>query len=232
MSDAYEIVTYQGRKMDKMSVAAFEHWQDILGESLSITQGSYNAGGVSASAGTHDGGGVIDIKIPTGATWQATVLAGRYAGWCAWYRSEAEGPWPAHIHAVLRGNDKLSSGAARQVEDYKKGLNGLANHNEDTQPRPVGAVLDFLYPLSLVEWRHFDVERRTRAKIPAPQVRRVQRALNARHGQDLAVDGEWGRLTERAFDSWTDALAEGVGERRAMRLLGGGRFHLVLRGDE
>lgn len=34
----------------------------LVKQKLDVSQGGYNRGGVSASAGTHDGGGVLDLR--------------------------------------------------------------------------------------------------------------------------------------------------------------------------
>ncbi len=98
-----------------------------------LTQGSYNPGGVGASAGTHDGGGVIDIRTSTMTTNGADlcVQALREVGFAAWRRTSAEGFSP-HIHAVAIGDRQLSPSAADQVQDYFNGRNGLANNGPDT----------------------------------------------------------------------------------------------------
>lgn len=98
-----------------------------------LTQGSYNPGGVSQSAGTHDGGGVVDIRTSTMSTHGADlcVQALREVGFAAWRRTSAEGFSP-HIHAVAIGDREMSSSAANQVQAYFDGRNGLANNGPDT----------------------------------------------------------------------------------------------------
>jgi peptidoglycan hydrolase-like protein with peptidoglycan-binding domain len=105
-----------------------------------LSQGSYNAGGVAASAGTHDGGGAIDIRASTmtaNGAWLC-VQALRKAGFAAWYRTPSEGPWAAHIHAIAIGDRDMSSGARAQVASYFAGRNGLANNAKDSAPSWVG----------------------------------------------------------------------------------------------
>lgn len=98
-----------------------------------LTQGSYNPGGVAGSAGTHDGGGVVDVRISTMTTNGADlcVQALRRVGFAAWRRTEAEGFSP-HIHAVAIGDAQMSPSAADQVQDYFNGRNGLASNAADT----------------------------------------------------------------------------------------------------
>lgn len=94
-----------------------------------VYQYCYNAGGVSASAGTHDLGGVTDHN-----QWSDDQLRiQRECGGAAWFRTPAEG-FDYHTHIVLIGCPHLSSGAADQVVDYRNGRNGLANNGPDTGP--------------------------------------------------------------------------------------------------
>lgn len=159
MAKPYDLTSHDGKTVDRLTKHALKRAEWILGYELSITQGSYNAGRVSASAGTHDGGGVVDLKA-----WDADakVRALRAVGFAAWRRLPHEGPWPEHIHAVLIGNAKLSAGARRQVDAYLAGRNGLANNRPDTGPRQF-------------------VDRRTR--WPASRVMQARRLLDivARH---------------------------------------------------
>jgi hypothetical protein len=130
----YDRTTYGGKTVDHLTRAALEATARRLGydDGLTITQGSYNAGGVAASAGTHDGGGVVDL---TDFEHGRKVRELRRTGFAAWYRPAIAGLWPAHIHAVLIGNAKLSSGAKHQVGEYLAGRNGLANRGPDNGPR-------------------------------------------------------------------------------------------------
>lgn len=132
--DRYERITFRGRLLDRYTAAALLVAEHRLGRTLRITQGSYNAGNVAASAGTHDGGGAVDLGAD--GDYDETVRVLRALGFAAWYRSASDGPWPAHIHAVQIGNKALAPGAAKQVEAYLAGRNGLANNLPDTTPRP------------------------------------------------------------------------------------------------
>lgn len=109
--------------------------QDLSGL---ITQGGYNNGAVPASAGTHDGGGVIDVAASLVDT-EAKRKIWRKSGWAMWHRRTWEGNWPEHGHGVLIGCPHASAGAKRQVTAYKAGRNGLANGAADQGPK-VAAV--------------------------------------------------------------------------------------------
>lgn len=111
----------------------------LSGVTPTIVQGSYRAGnGASASAGTHDGGGVIDLRTWNLNVDQRTKLlsALRAVGFVAWYRTTAQGFDP-HIHAVAKGDLDLDPSAAQQVRDAANGLNGLASKGRDTSNRNV-----------------------------------------------------------------------------------------------
>lgn len=106
---------------------------------IRLVQGSYNPGGVSASAGTHDGGGVVDVSVSglsSTQRWQL-VKALRQVGFAAWLRTPPS--FGYHIHAVAIGDpdiwQKDGGHVARdQVCDYWKGRNGLASHAADNTP--------------------------------------------------------------------------------------------------
>ncbi|MEO3786166.1 peptidoglycan-binding protein [Actinocorallia sp. B10E7] len=109
----------------------------LLGRKLVLDQGSYNPGGDPTSAGTHDGGGAIDISVRgmSSATRTAAVRALRRVGFAAWVRSPEQGDWPWHIHAVAINDTDLSSQAQNQVGDYYLGLNGLSGRGRDDGPK-------------------------------------------------------------------------------------------------
>jgi peptidoglycan hydrolase-like protein with peptidoglycan-binding domain len=111
--------------------------QRLLGFSLVLQQGSYNPGGDPTSAGTHDGGGVVDIDVTgmSAATRTNVARALRQAGFAAWVRNPNQGDWPWHIHAAAINDTDLSSQAQHQIGDYYLGMNGLANRGPDDGPK-------------------------------------------------------------------------------------------------
>lgn len=128
----YDLTTHDGNTVDWLTHLALLAVEERLGYPLTISQGSYNAGGVGASAGTHDGGGVVD-----GPAYDVArkVRELRRVGFAAWHRPAIPGLWPDHWHAVLIGNRKLSPAARAQVAAYLAGRNGLADNGPDTGPR-------------------------------------------------------------------------------------------------
>lgn len=128
--------TYTGRTVNELTRRMLAAADAALPFSLVLSQGSYNPGGDPSSAGTHDGGGVVDISV-SGLTstqrWRA-VKALRTVGFAAWLRTPDQGDWPAHLHAVAVGDTDVSPVARNQVADYYVGRNGLANHVADNTP--------------------------------------------------------------------------------------------------
>lgn len=121
-------VVFNGKTMDRKTAAALAIAERRLGYKLTVTQGGYNSGGVAASAGTHDRGGVVDLA-PFDQENKVRVL--RNLGFAAWYRPAIAGLWPAHIHAVMKGHQDLAPAAKDQVEDFKDGKDGLAGGRTD-----------------------------------------------------------------------------------------------------
>lgn len=132
----FELTTFGDqtpKKVDWKTRAALEVAERRLGYPLTVVQGSYNAGGVSQSAGTHDGGGVVDLLA---WDWQRKVRVLRSIGFAAWYRPAIKGLWGAHIHAVMIDHGRLSASAAQQVAAYRGGRDGLKSNLVDTFWRP------------------------------------------------------------------------------------------------
>ncbi|HNR91008.1 MAG TPA: peptidoglycan-binding domain-containing protein [Dokdonella sp.] len=128
--------TFSGKRVNTRTRSMLREAERLFGRSITVTQGSYNAGGVGASAGTHDGGGAVDISVSSLSEtqrWQL-VRALRKVGFAAWYRTAIPGTWAAHIHAIAIGDTDMSLSARNQVADYYVGRNGLAGHGADNTP--------------------------------------------------------------------------------------------------
>jgi hypothetical protein len=128
-----EYVVFEGARLDARSQEMIVEARRISGLTLRITQGGYNKGGVSASAGTHDGGGALDISVRDMSATEIDLAVRRLrqVGFAAWHRLPSQGPWVAHIHCIAVGCPSLSAGAKAQVTAYKNGRNGLANNRAD-----------------------------------------------------------------------------------------------------
>ncbi|MBC6943285.1 MAG: peptidoglycan-binding protein [Xanthomonadales bacterium] len=128
--------TFSGKRVNQRTRAMLREAQRLFGRTITLTQGSYNPGGVGASGGTHDGGGAVDISVSSLSQtqrWQL-VRALRKVGFAAWYRTPSQGPWSSHIHAIAVGDTDMSLSARNQVADYYVGRNGLASHAPDNTP--------------------------------------------------------------------------------------------------
>lgn len=127
----FELCTYNGARMDqqtKVRVQTLEAGplKDLA--PLTIFQGCYNAGGVAASAGTHDKGGVLDFAP---FEYGRKVKAWRTLFGPAWHRVAITGLWGEHIHVVSAHGGNLAPSAQRQVGYYYRGLDGLADMARD-----------------------------------------------------------------------------------------------------
>lgn len=120
---------------------------------LAIMQGSYNPGGVSASFGTHDGGGAIDLSVRSRRDWSVLsddiwpmIRLLRVAGFAAWLRDTGElyPGSPIHIHAVAIGDAELSEAARGQIDGpfgYLRGYNGLPQDDGIPEPDTSGEMV-------------------------------------------------------------------------------------------
>jgi peptidoglycan hydrolase-like protein with peptidoglycan-binding domain len=127
--------SYSGKRVNTRTKNMLVAADALLSFGLVLSQGSYTSSNPS-SAGTHDGGGVVDISVSSLTTtqrWQA-IKALRTVGFAAWLRNPSQGDWPYHIHAVAVSDTDLASAARDQVHDYYFGKNGLANHAADDTP--------------------------------------------------------------------------------------------------
>lgn len=129
--------TCQGFPVNARTLAMFDAAQSRCGLTLVIEQGSYSPGTDPTSAGTHDGGGALDLDAErlTPVQRTAAVTALRAVGFAAWLRTPAQGSWPWHIHAIAISDTDLSAPAQKQVGAYYEGRNGLANNLPDDGPR-------------------------------------------------------------------------------------------------
>lgn len=166
---AYARRLRDGNLVDELTHQALLAAEEKLGYELTIVQGSYNKG-VAASAGTHDGGGVVDLA-PWDQANKVRVL--REVGFAAWYRPAVPDLWGPHIHAVLIGNNLLSPAAARQVDAYYAGRDGLKSNLPDPTPRPD--------PIPIFTWhpptRGWDVDRAIRHAQKAARKAKSRRRL-------------------------------------------------------
>ncbi|NYD43924.1 hypothetical protein [Nocardioides panaciterrulae] len=129
-------------------LTAYMHdwWQAVvadLGFEPTIVQGAFmtrNGGGAAASAGYHDQGGCMDVRIwdLTGSQVDKLVRTIREHGGGAWRRDKTpqHGGMDPHCHITLGTDQPLSAGAAASWRSYLAGCNGLANNAPDYEWRP------------------------------------------------------------------------------------------------
>lgn len=224
-------VSVDGKTLNRRTANMLAMWEFNSLTKYYVVQGSYNAGGVTASAGTHDGGGALDISVyGMGSTankkWH--VKQGRLAGFAAWYRPTIPNLWNEHIHAIALGDPEASSGAKAQMAEYRNGGDGLKGNAPDPDPRihpitvwPNRKLKTISY---LVAYRQF------KAKKPVARmtVRRIQWVLNEKLGTNLVCDGVAGQKTRAAYKQWEKKVkapkADGVPGRFSLNHLGAGRF--------
>jgi hypothetical protein len=106
-------ITRNGKTLSKRVWSLIADAEKELGMHLTVVQGSFNRGGVSLSAGTHDGGGAVDFSVSgmSEATAIKVVVALRKRNGAAWLRSPKYG-WPSslsgpHIHMIVEDEPDL-----------------------------------------------------------------------------------------------------------------------------
>ncbi|MCX4471816.1 peptidoglycan-binding protein [Micromonospora sp. NBC_01655] len=128
-------VAFRGAQVNTRTRAMLLEAERLLGRQLTISQGSYSTSDPT-SAGTHDGGGVLDLSVDgMSSTYRTTVVRQlRQVGFAAWLRTPSQGNWPYHVHAVALADTDQSAPAQHQAGDYYLGLNGLADRGADDGP--------------------------------------------------------------------------------------------------
>jgi hypothetical protein len=163
----YTIVQMGYARLNARTVAMLEQAQHIYEQNAGskrvnfrqlITQGSYNPGGVTASFGTHDGGGAVDISVRNPLDFSVMedeiapmLKALRTAGFAAWLR-EIDELYPGsviHIHAIALGDAEASPIAREQVNGEFGYLNGYNGIPPETGQNPIP---DNSGALILCEW--------------------------------------------------------------------------------
>lgn len=136
MLGRYDRVTFRGFRFNRKTVRMIRWAERRAGFKFTIAQGSFNAGGVAASAGTHDGS-ALDVGAAGLSRERRTAIvhALKDAGFAAWYRSPADGFAP-HIHAIPLDDKQVSSAARDQLVQYDLRRNALANNAPDRTYRP------------------------------------------------------------------------------------------------
>lgn len=147
-------VTWRGAKFDEQTRDMLVELDKLVGPNVQIrpTQGSYSTA-VGASAGTHAGGGAVDLSVAKLNAFQVqlVVFLARRVGFAAWHRTPSEGPWVAHIHMINKTARDAAPAAKRQVSAYRAGKNGLASGKPDKHTS-LGAPITATWASYLANW--------------------------------------------------------------------------------
>ena len=154
------IIWFEGVKAKNRGVAMLKEARRIYTAKTGrkpprISQGGFNAGGVAASAGTHDRE-AFDTAVAgyLPAWWQAWEEAQWAVGFAAWHRPFIWNVWPEHNHAIPKGGD-LSAGARAQERAFRNRRDGLAGNR--AYPR-IGSYAN-------VTWESYLASKNARHKI-------------------------------------------------------------------
>lgn len=118
-------VQWRGVTLDERTRDMLIEAEKVAGVKFTPTQGSYSTS-VSASAGTHAGGGAVDLsdRGHSATTRDKVVRALWKVGFAAAHRTAP--PFSgSHYHAIAIGCRDLSASAARQVREMSAGGDGL-----------------------------------------------------------------------------------------------------------
>lgn len=138
---AVPYIYFRGRRMTPVARDAWLAAEQRCGWKIEpMTQGGWNAGGVAASAGTHDRDAAdSSVRGKTQAQVAKEIECLRWAGWFASLRTASKRHWGVrpqyfsaiHVHSVPNGWGLVSAGARRQAEAYRKGRDGLRQNGPD-----------------------------------------------------------------------------------------------------
>ena len=168
------MIEINGMLINKRTFLMLEHAQSIYGGEIELTgyhltQGSYT-NLVSASFGTHSGGGAVDLSVIQYGTYQVLyadidklIQALRVAGFAAWLRDfdQLYPGSPIHIHAIAIGDRDLSGPAQEQLTGefgYFLGYNGIP---QDMRATPIpdehgGPIIcQWMLDLGFIDLRQF-----------------------------------------------------------------------------
>ncbi len=153
LSVGYGVLNLRTLAMLDQAQMLYRERGGVLDFRRGVMQGSYNPGGVSASFGTHDGGGAVDLSVRDPASGNILrseipdmIAALRTAGFAAWLRDTGElyAGSPIHIHAIAIGDAELSSAARGQIDGmfgYLRGFNGLPQSDGIPLPDTSGELI-------------------------------------------------------------------------------------------
>lgn len=201
-NDLYERFTFRGKILDRMTIAALLAAEKQYGRAFRLIQGSYNAGGVGASAGTHDGGGAVDLGWCIRFRKQNRCMRA-YAKAAGWPRPTILGLWSRHYHAIIIGNEKASSGAKSQVAEYRAGGDGLVGGTPDRFWRPNDIEAFSYKKAALVSWQRFNAvsESKDKKADTTEGVKQVETVARALRGFGMTFKHRKGHVDKGLLDA-------------------------------
>lgn len=133
----YDRVWFRGVRMNRRTKRMLKWAEKRAGFTFNVAQGSYNGNAVAASAGTHSGGGSLDLGMAgvSKANRVKAVRALKDAGFAAWYRKPSQGFSP-HVHAQAFGDREMAASGKAQRASFDRGRDGLAYDRRDSTYRP------------------------------------------------------------------------------------------------
>lgn len=147
----HPVVKWRGIIVCAHSVPKLDAWAKSLGQSILLWPlagcGSYQTSTV-ASAGTHAGGGAVDIDLRNVPADKRKWVAdqGRLVGLqISWHRRYIAGLWTWHAHVLDPACTKLSSAAVGQCLECFAGGDGLVGSTVDGNTRANISVLKSIF---------------------------------------------------------------------------------------
>ena len=129
----HTVVQRDGKWLDQRTADFYDVLNKRMPGGVTIIQGSFNKS-VDASAGTHDGPGALDLKPALAAYrneagYRKLERLAREQGGAAWFR-----PWTNnfHVHVIVIGTKGLPTIAAKQIDAYLAGRDGLVSNHAIT----------------------------------------------------------------------------------------------------
>lgn len=201
-------VRYRGHSFNYRTMLMIKKAEKLAGQAASITQGSFSSS-VGASAGTHSGGGAIDIN-QTSNKW---IRAMRGAGFAAWARGKKWGSpkFPNHTHGIAVGDKQLSPEARAQVRSFMKGRDGLAGNGPDPHADLFGGGMGGFGNIGgsgVRRWKSLALRALKEAGISTNQIGRFLALMNAESGGN-----------PRAINKTDSNAKKGIASRGLMQVI-------------
>lgn len=192
-------VLWRGVVVCSHTVPKLDAWAKAVGAGILLKPlpgcGSYQTS-TAASAGTHAGGGAIDIDLRAVPSSQRKWVAdkGRTSGLqVAWNRDAIAGLWTWHAHALDPDCPQLAKVAAAQCVEMFNGGDGLVGTRPDGNTRTNVAQLKGIFNVRAVVQVADTVSSIGQSVADAARVKAIQKALH------ITADGVWGKQTDSAL---------------------------------